>query len=69
MTTNAGGLVERVAIYHRPLDALLRFSAEMEYGLAEVMGRDRFHNPEQSWAEPTAPLKASRRRRIKWRAP
>ncbi|MDX6653914.1 MAG: hypothetical protein QOH18_615 [Solirubrobacterales bacterium] len=40
------GLIESVAIHHRPLDAVLAFSAEMGRSLGDSVGRGVFYRPE-----------------------
>ncbi|MGW7427526.1 alpha/beta fold hydrolase [Streptomyces sp. NPDC054813] len=43
LTKNADGQILRAAIHHRPLGALLRFSAELRDRLADEIDSDHFH--------------------------
>lgn len=43
LTKNADGQALRVAIHHRPLGAVLRFSAELRTRLAGEIDADHFH--------------------------
>jgi hypothetical protein len=40
------GLIESVAIHHRPLDAVLAFSTELGRRLGDFVGRGVFYRPE-----------------------
>lgn len=47
LTLNGEGKISRVAIHHRPLSVMLRFSNELGDRLAGVVDRDHFHRAEQ----------------------
>jgi hypothetical protein len=43
LTKDGNGQIARIAIHHRPLGALLRFSAELRERLRGVVDADHFH--------------------------